>query len=394
MSEPRKPLRSRLLFMVVSILCLAPFAMGALIDRETETEDSLFKQLSVLSEVLTLIQRTYVDETSIRDLLDGALEGATDALDPLSTFVPAEHAEAYAGTAKVGFSRSGIVVARDSGVAYAIAVVDGSPAAESGVARGDVLSTVNGQSTRNMPLWRLQGLLAAAPGTEIEVELLRNGRGLTKTFVLAEFEPPQPTLERRDGIPVLRVPRIDAESVGPVRDLLASVVDQPRLVVDLRGVAGGEGSAAYRLGALFASGRLGVMSARDEELEAFDNDLPPLWQGEAAVVVDAGTQGAAEILAAILRQSLDATLVGQPTFGLAGRLGTIDLPSGGQVVTTRALFSGPDGEPIDQHLRPDEIVREPFRSLSDEAPSLDDLMLDRAVEVLQRDEPVADQDVA
>ena len=92
----------------------------------------------------------------------------------------------------------------------------------------------------------------------------------------------------------------------------------------------------------------------------------------------------AEILAAILKQSTEATLVGQPTFGLAGRRGLIDLPNGSLVVMTDALYASPDGEPIDERLRPDELVRATLRSLADEDVSLDDLMLERAVEVLAR----------
>jgi len=390
MNASRKPIRSRLVFMIVSIVCLAPFAMGALVEQEKGSEDSLFKQLSVLSEVLTLIQRTYVDETSIRGLLDGALEGATDALDPLSTFVPAEFRESYAQTVAVGSSRCGLIVARDRGVTYVVAVADGSPGQGAEIERGDVIASINGLSTRNMALWRLQGILADAPGTQLDLELLRSGRSQSKELVLSSYANPEPALSRSSDIAVLRVSRVNEESVGLVRDLLQSIQGEDHLIVDLRGVAGGDSNAAYRLGALFASGRLGTLSARDEELRAFDNDLPALWQGEAAVVVDGGTQGAAEILAAILKQSLSATLVGQPTFGLAGRSGTIDLPSGGQVVTTDALFSGPDGEPIDQHMRPDELVRESLRSLEDESAELVDLMLERAVEVLVREEQ-ADQ---
>lgn len=389
MSEPRKALRSRLLFMIVSVTTLAPFAMGALIGAERESEDSLFKQLSVLSEVLTLIQRTYVDETSIRGLLDGALEGATDALDPLSTFVPADSSETYAETRAVGTSRSGLTVARDRGVAYAVAVADGSPGQAAGVERGDVISAVDGRSTRNMALWQLEGVLAGPPGTELHLELLRSGQSHNVSVVLNPFSEPRPELSRRHDIAVLRISHVDQSVVGSVRDILQSIAGEERLIVDLRGVAGGDAEAAYGLGALFASGRLGVLTFRDSEIRTFDNDLPVLWRGEAAVVVDSGTQGAAEILAAVLKQSLPATLVGQPTFGLAGRRGVIDLPSGSQVVMTDALFSGPDGDPIDERLRPDELVRESLRSLNDSAVSLEDLMLERAVEVLERAEQKA-----
>ena len=78
----------------------------------------------------------------------------------------------------------------------------------------------------------------------------------------------------------------------------------------------------------------------------------------------------------------------EPTFGLAGRQGLIDLPSGGQVVMIDAYFAGPDGEPIDERLRPDEVVRESFTASKEEG-AIDDLMLERAVEVLRRVEEKA-----
>ncbi len=390
MNSNRKTLRSRLIFMTISVVCLAPFATGALIGADKEGEDSLFKQLSVLSEVLTLIQSTYVDETSIRDLLDGALEGATDALDPLSTFVPAEHADAYAETLRVGASLSGLVVAKDRGIAYAVSSVDASPASEAGIRPGDVIAAVDGTSTRKMSLWRLQSVLAGAAGTELDLELLRNGQELSVHLQLAPFEPPAPSLSRRDEIAVLRIPRFDEAVVGAVRDLLASLAAvEDRLIVDLRGTASGEPEAAYEVARLFSTGRLGTLSARDAELRVFDSELPVLWQGEIAVVVDGGTQGPAEILASVLKQGASATLVGVPTFGLAGRQGLVDLPSGGQVVMVDAYFAGPDGKPIDARIRPDELVRQSYSSSKEGESELEDLMLERAVEILERAEQKA-----
>jgi carboxyl-terminal processing protease len=386
----KKSLRSRLIFMVISVACLTPFATGALIGADREGEDSLFKQLSVLSEVLTLIQRTYVDETSIRDLLDGALEGATDALDPLSTFVPAEHAESYAETLRVGASVSGLLVAKDRGIAYVVTSVAASPAFEAGIRPGDVIAAVDGKSTRRMSLWRLQGTLAGALGTELDLELLRNGQEVAVRLKLGTFEPPAPTLSRHEEIAVLRIPRFDDAVVRDVRDLVAPLTGaDDRLIVDLRGTASGKPESAYEVARFFTTGRLGTLSARDAELRVFDSDLPPLWEGDIAVVVDGGTQGPAEILASVLKQSASATLVGVPTFGLAGRQGLVDLPSGGQVVMVDAYFAGPDGEPIDSRIKPDEIVRESYSSSKEGESELEDLMLERAVEILERAEQKA-----
>jgi carboxyl-terminal processing protease len=281
------------------------------------------------------------------------------------------------------------VVAKDRGIAYVAAVVDGSPGAMAGVEQGDIIAAVDGVSTRNTALWQLEGVLAGEPGTDLFLELLRNGQETQVGLKLGSFALPEPVLSRREEIAVLRLPRLDAAAVGAVRDLVAGLAVEDRLILDLRGAANGEAEAAYRIAALFSQGRLGRLTARGTELDTFDNDLPPIWQGSIAVVIDGGTLGAAEVLAAVLQQAAGAVLVGEPSFGLAGRRGLVDLPSGGQVVMTDALFSGPDGEPIDDRLRPDELVRESLRSLRDESVTLDDLMLDRAVEVLRRVEQKA-----
>ena len=90
--------RSRILFFLFSLAVLLPIISGTLSRAATDQpadDDALSKHLSVFSEVMSLIRRAYVEETSIDELLAGALEGATDALDPLSTFVPADSLGAY-----------------------------------------------------------------------------------------------------------------------------------------------------------------------------------------------------------------------------------------------------------------------------------------------------------
>ena len=111
--------KSRALFLLISVACLVPFMAASLSLADDDETDSLYKQLSVFSEVLSLIQRVYVEETAVGSLLGGALEGATDALDPLSTFIPPSAVEGYAAVRDVGASRSGLRVAKDRGIVFA-----------------------------------------------------------------------------------------------------------------------------------------------------------------------------------------------------------------------------------------------------------------------------------
>ena len=110
--------RSRLIFVLLSVACLAPIVGSSLSRAATDEEageDSLSKQLSVFSEVLSLIRRAYVEEASVEKLLQGALDGSIDALDPLSTFVPADEVESYRRTREIGSRFSGLVVSKERG---------------------------------------------------------------------------------------------------------------------------------------------------------------------------------------------------------------------------------------------------------------------------------------
>ena len=112
------------------------------------------------------------------------------------------------------------------------------------------------------------------------------------------------------------------------------------------------------------------------------------------VLVDRGTQGAAEVFAQILRQRSGAKLVGQPTFGFAGRSKVIELDAGGSIVLTDAFFTGPDGEPVDEGIEPDVLVGDRARSFKELGESLEDLILERALDVLHDQTGAAEKKAA
>ena len=138
--------RSRILFFLLSLTLVVPLVSTGVRRAlaEGSGEDSLYKQLSVFSEVLHLIRRAYVDEVSPEMLLAAALDGAADALDPLSTYVPADALPAYAAARRVGSGHSGLTVIKERGIAVIVAVADGSPAHEAGIEGRDVLVEING----------------------------------------------------------------------------------------------------------------------------------------------------------------------------------------------------------------------------------------------------------
>lgn len=383
--------RGRFLFLLLSLTVVVPLLSTGVRRALAEDGDgdSLYKQLSVFSEVLHLIRRAYVDEVVPERLLEAALDGAADALDPLSTFVPAESLPAYAAARAVGSGHSGLTVVKERGVTMVVAVAHGSPGAAAGIEGRDALVGIGGESTRLMPLWQIQSLLAGEPGTRLAIEVLRRGQPHEMELVLAAYPRSPAALERLDGAARLKLHDCEPATVGETERALAELAETgaDRLLVDLRGVAGGDPSLAYGLGELFTSGPLGSLRDRDGEIETFAGAEPPLWQGPMVVLIDRGTMGCAEVLAAILRQARDAQLVGRPSRGHAGRMAMLTLSTGAGLLTTDAFYAGPDGEPLARSLEPDTRVDDMPLAFDDEERPQTDLILERGLELLRSLEP-------
>lgn len=376
--------RSRVVFFLLSAVVVTSLVSGSLLgaaDGEGEPDDSLYKHLSVFTEVLSLVRQAYVDPPDLETLMAGALDGTTDALDPFSLYVPPDQVAAYQVAREVGKRHSGLTLLKERGVAYVVAVDPGSPAAEAGVEVGDLVTEIGGVSTRSAPLWEVKELLAAPAGSQAELELLRRGDTIDVVLDLEPFSPPAVSFEEIDGAAVLRIPSFDAATAAHVREILAGpAAELGRLVVDLRGVAGGDTEAAYDTGGLFATGELGSLMAQGKQLASFTGEEENPWQGPVVVLISRGTLGPAEILAQILRDRVQAELVGERTFGWAGRLESQDLASGGRLYFTGAFYAGPLGEPLTESLRPDIVVRP--TNFDDRDRSLDELILERGLQRL------------
>lgn len=375
--------RARIVFFLGSAAVVLSLLSGSFLGAAGEGDrgdDSLYKHVAVFTEVLSLIRQAYVDPADDQALLAGALDGVTDALDPFSLYVPASEVETYHRAREIGARHSGLTLLKEQGVAYVVAVEPGSPAAAAGIEARDLVTEIDGRNTRLVPLWEIKEALAAAPGTVVRLALLRLGEPVAVDLELAAFEPPAPTFEEREGVAVVRIPSFTPETPARVRDLLAgaAAAGHGSLVLDLRGVAGGEPEVAFRIAELFARGELGALTAQGERLAGFRGEAEPVWNGPLVALVTRGTLGPAELLAEVLRQAAGAELVGERSFGWSGRQQWADLAAGGRLYFTDAFYAGPDGEPLAAGLEPDVSVDR--TSFDQRERSLDELTLERGVE--------------
>jgi carboxyl-terminal processing protease len=385
--------RSRIFFFLVSALVVFPLLAATLL-RAADTgqkpeDDSFYRYLAVFSEALGLVRQAYVDEPDMDTLLAGALDGTTDALDPFSLYVPASQVSGFLQAEAVGRRHSGLTLLKERGIAYVVGVEKGSPAELAGVKPGDIVAKMNDRSTRLMPIWEMRELLAGKPGTTIPMELIRVGEAVSVSFELKPFDPPPVSLEEVEGVPMLRIPTFDEKTAADVRTALAKESGRvkDKLLIDLRGVSSGDPEAAYATARLFTAGELGALTRRSEELRTFRADDAPAWRGRTVILVDRGTLGAAEVFATVLRQKEKAELVGERTFGHAGRQGSAELSSGGRLMFTEAFYTGPDKKPLNEALRPDLLVDDRSRTYLEKDTPLGELILRRGVRRLLGQEP-------
>jgi carboxyl-terminal processing protease len=395
------PNRSRRRFLALSLFVLLPLVAGVLWSASESGEkepdpDALYRYLAIFSETFNLVRQAYVEPTDGSMLLAGAMEGSTDALDPFSIYLPPALPSAEEGTLLPGVRHSGLVILKDRGVAYIAGVEEGSSAAAAGVQSGDILSRIGGRPTRQMPVWEINREFVPSDGRQVELEVVRRGETKTISVKLAELEPPVPTLAPVQGHPLLRIPRIDSLSVERTRFLLqqAKAEGGTKLLVDLRGIAGGDPEAAYALGGLFAAGEIGSLREKEKVGKSFTGSAAAGFGGEVVVLVDGYSCGAAEILAAVLQQKAGAKLIGVPTFGWAGERSRIDLEGGARLYLTTAFFAGPDGKPLSERLTPDLLVDDLSRRFEERDRPLDELILERAIRYLNGEPELVEKKAA
>ncbi|HRC87962.1 MAG TPA: S41 family peptidase, partial [Thermoanaerobaculia bacterium] len=201
---------------------------------------------------------------------------------------------------------------------------------------------------------------------------------------------PAPALREEQGVGVLRVVSLEPAALTQLEKLVeeANTRHYSRLVIDLRGVLTGDPEAAYKTAGLFVRGELGSLVRRGNKVETFTSSKEPRWQGRVVVLINHSTLGAAEVLAAVLKQKAAAQLVGQRSFGFAGHQTLAPLSAGGQLLYTDGFYTGPDGEPLRKGLTPDSRVEElPLEPVSEgtEPPSPSDTVLKKGLEVVLGD---------
>ena len=366
----------RFKFAVVSTSsCLVALMLfGAVRGRSASPEDT-YRHLAVFTEVLSRIKSDYVEEPDMKNVTLGALNGLLESIDPYASYLNADQYKEYLKARDQHRADVGLVLARRFGYVGVVASIPNSPAANAGLVTGDVLESINGVSTRDMPLAYAEMLLQGDPGSSVEVGILRF-RNPEPTKIALKREmikfPPVTGRIMADNVGVITVESLADGEVKEVANQVRLLEKQgaKRFVLDLRKCATGDPDKGIALANLFLNKGL-IAYSEGQKVAREDYDAKP---GEAitslplAVITDRGTADGAEVTAAALEDDKRAEVVGEPTYGDAAIRRAVTMDDGSAVILSVAKFYSPSGKSIqDNHVTPTVAMLE-----SEPVPESDD----------------------
>ncbi|MEO6392966.1 MAG: S41 family peptidase [Pyrinomonadaceae bacterium] len=310
-------------------------------------------QLRIFENVLQHIQNDYVDEPNMDKVRSGAMRGLANGLDPYSTYLTADQVRDYSTANKSNAVGIGAELSQVAAYLYVVAPVKGSPADLAGLKAGDVIEYIDSKATRDISLYDAKQLLNGAPGSEVKLRVLRaNTRPNTISVKRGDFKVPaaESKMEaNRTG--VLRINSLADGESADVRARLQDLVKQgaQKVVLDLRGVAGGSITEAVSVANLFIKdGALAQTIGREgKSLKTFSAEEKGfVFGGPMVVLIDTGTAGASEVIAAAVTERNRGDLVGERSFGAGTEQQLFKLRDGDGLLLTTVKWASPTGKPF------------------------------------------------
>jgi carboxyl-terminal processing protease len=347
----------KVVFLAVSVALLLTLVGGVVFGQSAQKDK--YRYLSIFTEVYDLVRNNYVEQVSSDQLMDGAFNGVTDAIDEFSYYVPPTQMSSYKNFVDVEDNGNGLVVTKRFGYAYVISAIPGSPAAAAGIERGDFIEKVGGQPTSRMAVWQVRNALRAP---KVEVQVLRGGNTKRDTFTVEQktFHPLALSTQTYGSVGYIKIPYFEKGTAAQLKTALENVRKNNirKLIIDVRGNAGGDiDEAISAADELLTSGLITSIEGRNIEAKRWQADRNTDYDGALEVLADNSTAAGGEIFAAAIHGNSRGKVVGITTYGKSVLQRFIPLQTGGGVYMTVAHFTTPEMKPIkDGGIRPDVIV--------------------------------------
>ncbi|HSF18310.1 MAG TPA: S41 family peptidase [Vicinamibacteria bacterium] len=366
----------------------APFVLyailGGFLGRAIAREGA-YRYLSVFQDVVTLIMNNYVTPPDMDKVMDGAIRGMMDALDPDSCYLTPEQYSAFKDPSSHAKADIGVELSKRYYL-QVVAVLAGSPAETAGVEAGDLIKAIDGENTREVNVIVGDSMLKGAAGSVVSLEIIRGRQADSLEIKVARRDvvaSPVSFELLEDGTGYIKITSFrSGVEIDTKRGIeLLKKQGARAIVLDVRNSFGRLAEDGARVAELFIDGGLAArLQSRKGETSDLQLDRGSVaFSGPVALLINRGSSGSAEILASAFRTAKRGEILGVPTSGRVGVQKAISLGDGSGLVLSVAQYWTPDGKALlGEGLEPTiEVAGSEEPESEDEDP-----VLDKALEVL------------
>ena len=349
-------------------------------DPVKSSDQDLYSNLEVFSDVVALIQQEYAEEETSKDIIYGALQGMLGALDPYSQFLEPEMYKELRIETEGEFGGLGIVIAMKTGVLTIISPIEGTPGYDAGLQAGDRIVKIEDESTKGITLMEAVKKLRGKPKTEVSLVILRESEqrliGFKVVRDIIKIESVKESKVINDNIGYIKILEFQENTLPDFKKALNTLKDKKikGLIVDLRNNPGGLLDIAVAITSEFLpKGELVVYTqGRNPKQDMkFHSKGGSFLKEPMIVLINKGSASGSEIFAGAIKDNNRGLIVGQTSFGKASVQTIIPLKDDSAVRLTTAHYYTPSGNLIhEKGIDPDvEIDSRITKALSREAKS-------------------------
>ena len=330
--------------------------------------ENLYNKIDLFSEVLEKIQDEYVDDVDQAEVMDSAINGVLQSLDPYSSYMSPKIFNEMQTETKGEFGGLGIEVSMEAGVVKVITPIDDTPASRAGVKAGDFIVRINGEQVQGKTLMEAVNLMRGPVGSPIEVTILRKGFKKAKNFEIVreiiEIKSVRSELIKKE-VGYLRLRAFNENSSSQLKKEISKLKKNSSLkgyILDLRNNPGGLLTQAIKITDYFLEDGeiVSTKGRRQRENRKFFAKKGDVINGKPLIVlINNGSASASEIVAGALQDQKRAILLGETTYGKGSVQSIIPLKNNGAIRLTISKYYLPSGKSIsDVGVSPDIQIEE------------------------------------